>query len=481
MRYYELVESSAQNLSIGSLTHYRDRPKVFADLIRNKHEFNTVSGSKVVIDPKTANAVEKELTDLVTAKFSGNPIRSGSLQLKIISIDGTPTNQTNQIISSGQLLKDRDVSGKSGGRADKELAGKAIQPSAFFGMKQVDRPMAQAGVADVPDISTFVEAGAFKAGDLYTKIIKNQKLKDMHPNMANAIVNAAKEIQSGKPARVPPMLTSAELNAFRDYAGEYLGVLSLIKGGGVIQWAGGEGKSKAFYEHLDKMGSSELSSMVLYFHNDPNENLSDSLLVSESGKEMRVSSKGGSTGKGAAPSLDGLTIPNEVKEFKGSGGRNPFTSAIKFIETAQQSEGFIQPFALANLLSNKVLFDTPFNKFDLNLLSTAHKTKKITPEVQQYIDAFPTKDWKGTPLGKLRYAVIKRVMAAVNAGEALVNFKSAVLQILGYNFIQLNTKQIGGEYVTTANWPATISGKITLEDKGGAARTGAKLCFKIDA
>jgi hypothetical protein len=221
--------------------------------------------------------------------------------------------------------------------------------------------------------------------------------------------------------------------------------------------------------------------MTLYFHNDSNEKLSDSLLVADSGKEMRVSSKGGISGAGAAPSLDGLTIPNEVREYKGNGGRNPFKSAIIFIETAQKTEGFLQPFALANLLSNKILYDTPFEKFDLKALALAKKTKKMSPEVQQYVNAFPAKDWKGTPLGKLRYAVVKRVMGVVNAGEALINFKAAVLQILGYNFIQLNTKQIAGEYVTTANWPATITGSVTLEDKGGAARTGSKLCFKIQA
>jgi hypothetical protein len=479
MRIHELLhESSGRNLTIGSLTHYRDRPKVFADLIRKSHKFNTVSGSKVVIDPETADAVEQELQNLVDAKFAGNPIRSGSLQIKIIEIDGEETNQT---IPSGNLLKDKDVSGKSGGRAEKEQVGKSIQPSNFFGMKQIDRPKDQQDAKVDIDITTFVDAGAFKAGDLYNKIVNNPKLTNLRPHMADAIVTAANQIHSGNTARVPAMLSSAELSAFRDYAGEYLGVLALINGGDGVQWAGGEGKSKAFYEHLDKMGSTDLSSMVLYFHNDPTQTLSDSLLVSNSGKEMHISSKAGAQGHGSAPSLDGLTIPNEVRNFKGAGGRNPFKSAITFIDTAQKTEGFLQPFALANLLKNKVLFDSPFEKFNLDELRTSHKTKKISKQVQIYIDAFPSKDWKGTPLGKLRYSVIKRVMGAVNSGEALVNFKSAVLQILGYNFVQLNTKQIGGEYVTTVNWPATISGNITLEDKGGAARTGAKLSFKIQA
>ena len=474
-----LTESSGKFLSIGSLTHYETRPKVFADLIRQKHEFTTKNGQKVIIDPKVANSIEAKLTELVKQKFAGQPIQSGSLELPVIQIDGDPVKA---LISSGQLVKDAQVAGTGRGatNVEKEKVGSKIQPSALFPTRPIDkRPMSQADASELPDLSYLVDAGAFPAGSLYEKIVKNPMLKKVHSNLANAIVTAADEIQAGQKARLPVKLSTAENTAFRDYATEYLGLLSLIVGGSAIEWSGGESKSKAFYEHLEKMGSKDLADLTLYFPPGKANPLSDSTLVSPTGKEMHVSSKAGKSGKGAAPSLNSLSIPEDLKNFKSPSGKNPYTSAIKFIETAQNSSGFLQPFALANLLSNKMRVGHNFGKFDLDELQRCFKEKKLSPTVKQYIKVYPNKSSTGTPLGKLRYEVAKELMEVVNSGEALTNFKSAVLQILGYNFIQLHTKPVGGQFVTTANWPATISGKVTLENKYGAGSTGAKLSFMI--
>ena len=481
MRVIDIIlESSGKHLSIGSLTHYEARPKIFSDLVRNHHNFTTKDNKKVEVDPTQADEIENTLTAYVREKFAGNPIPSGSLQLRIVKVDGAPA-EPNTILPSGNLVKDTALAGDRGGaNREKEKVGTQMQPSKFFGMKPMDkRPQAQAAV--VPDLYNFIEAGAFRAGELHNKIVTNPKLEEMHPNLSNAIITAADEIQNGQKARVPAMLSTAENKAFRDYATEFLGMLALIIGGNAIQWAGGADKSKAFYEHLDKMGSKNLSDLTLYFPQDSANPLNDSTLVSESGKEFIVSSKAGPTGKGAAPSLDGLTIPDSLRSYKGPNGKNPFTSAIKFIETAQKSSGFLQPFALANLLSNKAMIgQTQFKKYNLEELEKSFKGKTITPVVQAYLDLFPSSpSLGGTPLGKLRYDVAKEVMSIVNNGAGLTNFKAAVLQILGYNFIQLNTKPAGGQFVTTVNWPATISGHVTLENKYGSGSTGGKLSFMI--
>lgn len=468
-----LIESSGKNLSLGSLTHYQNRPQIFAQLIRDQHEFTTRDNQKVVIDPATADNIEAILTKLVKQKFSGKPIASGSLDLKIIKRNGE---KANEVIPSGNLVKDAKLAGAGRGTSnvEKEKAGDKMQPKAFFGMKDVD-------YKNAPDLSHFVEAGAFKAGELYTKIVQNPMLKEMHDKLATAIVQSANEIKGGQKARLPAHLSTAENKAFRDYATEYLGLLALIVGGDVIEWAGGENKSKLFYEHLDKMGTKGLGDLTLYFPADKANPLTDSTLISQSGKEMRVSSKAGANGKGAAPSLDGLTVPENLKTFKGPGGKNPYTSAIKFIETAQNTSAFLQPFALSNLLKNKLTVGHTFGSFDLAELEYSHKHKKISPTVKEYIKQYPGKGLGGTPLGRLRYEVAKELMEVVNTGAALTNFKSAVLQILGYNFVQLNTKPIGGQFVTTVNWPATISGQVTLENKYGAGQTGGKLSFMIHA
>lgn len=476
MRVLDIItESSGKHLSLSSLTHYETRPKIFADLIRAGHNFTTKNNQKVVIDPNTAGSIETTLTNYVKQKFKGKAIPTGSLDLQIIEIDGKPVAEPT-VMKSGELVKDAQIAGAGRGASnvEKEKAGRQMQPSSFFGMKDVDYTTA-------PDLSQFIEAGAFKAGELYNKIVQNPMLKEMHDKLAAAIVQSANEIQAGQKARLPAHLSTAENRAFRDYATEHLGLLSLIVGGDAIEWAGGDDKSKMFYKHLEKMGSRNLSDLTLYFPGNPTKPLNDSTLISPTGKEMIVSSKAGAGGKGAAPSLDGLTIPDNLRNFKGMGGRNPYTAAIKFIETAQTTSAFLQPFALANLLSNKMTVGHTFGKFDLTELEKSYKDKIITPTVKEYIKKYPNKALGGTPLGKLRYGVAKELMEVVNSGTALTNFKSAVLQILGYNFIQLNTKPIGGQFVTTVNWPATISGRVTLENKYGAGQTGGKLSFMVHA
>jgi hypothetical protein len=316
--------------------------------------------------------------------------------------------------------------------------------------------------------------------------VDNPKLKTMNPIMAQAVVEAAEKINSRQRAQVPQGLSPAEMGAFRDYATEYLGLLALIKGGEVVEFA----KSEEFYKHLGKLGSKNLSNLLLYFPQDKANPLSDSQLITDDGKSFHISSKAGATGKGAAPSLDSLTIPDSLKSAKNASGKNPFKAAITFIETAQSTSSFLQPFALANLLMNKLpvmnglLAAQQIAKFDLGQLDLAKDSNRATELIKKYLTLLDHygprgRGTTGPPLGRLRYYVAKEVMEVINSGQVLTNFKSAVLEILGYNFIQLNTKPVGDQFVTTVNWPATVTGNVTLENKYGANQVGGKLSFMI--
>ena len=466
-----LIESSPKDLTITSLIYYDQRPQIFSDLIRSKHEFTKKDGSKIVLDPSQADQVYNILSAELEKKNKGKPTRTGSLPLK--TADGGS-------IPSGQLVKDTAIAGARGGASrEKEKAAASIQPSGFFGMKQVAKTGLPGAEGDVPDMAAYIEAGAFKAGDLYNKIVNNPKLSEMDPSMAQAVVTAAEEIKGGQPASVPN-LSKHEIAAFRDYATEYLGILALITGGEAVNFP----KSDAFYKHLEKMGSKDLSDLMLYFPKDTGNPLADSMaLVTNAGKAMMISSKGGSTGKGAAPSLDSLEIPKYLKQGRRA---TAYKETIDFIETAQKSSGFLQPFELANLLSADVMpiAGTFSEGFDLEKLNSAFKSKKLSPEVRDYLKLNKVyersgKMATGAPLGKLRYYVAAELMDAVNRKNALPNFQSAVLEILGYNFIQLNTKPTGGKFVTTANWPAKVDGRVTLENKYGAGSTSGKLSWKL--
>jgi hypothetical protein len=491
-----LFESSPKNLSFGSLTWYKDRPKIFADLVRGNHVFTASIKSmpdvtQVIVDPEKSDIDEWEqkLTKMAMDKLAGKKIPAGSIPL-VVRNAAIPDNEVEPTdwfkIDSGKLIKDTALAGgadsRGGTAAEKEKV--QIKPAQFFGTGDVDKNTLKnlAATGQTPDLSHFVEAGAFPASQLYTKIVSSSSLSSLSPQLADAIITAADQIQAGEKPTVPKNITTPEQKAFRDYATEYLGVLALINGGNAIEFS----DSEEFYKHLDKMGADSLNDLMLYFPKDSGNPLADSIaLTSQSGKSINISNKAGDTGAGAAPSMDSLVIPETLRGFKNKSGKNTLKSAINFITVAQETSGFLQPFALANLLINKLPTAQSIGKFDLDSLQNSFKNNKIDATTRTYLDLLkiydPANALTGTPLGKLRYAVAKEVISAVNNKTALVNFKAVVLEILGYNFVQLNTKATAGRYVTSVHWPAKLRGDVIMVNKYGAKNTGGKLSFSIKA
>jgi hypothetical protein len=489
-----LLESSPKNLSFGSLTWYEDRPKIFADLVRGGHAFTAVIKSmpdvtQVIVDPikSKINKWEKDLTAMAQQKLAGVKIPAGSVPL-VVRNAAIPANKVKPTdwfpIDSGKLIKDTALAGGAGSRggtaAEKEKV--QIKPAQFFGTGDVDKDTLKnlAATGETPDLSHFIEAGAFPAGQLYSKIKNNTNLSSLSPQLAGAIVTAADQINSGQKPKIPHGITTPEQKAFRDYATEYLGVLALITGGNAIVFP----DSKEFYNHLDKMGAASLNDLMLYFPKDSGNPLADSIaLTTQGGKSMNISNKAGDSGAGAAPSMDSLVIPDTLQGFKDKSGKNSLKSAINFIQVAQETSGFLQPFALANLLINKLPVAQSIGKFNLDALQTAFKSNKIDYETKKYLNLLnmydPDQTLTGPPLGKLRYAVAKEVISAVNNKTALLNFKAVVLEILGYNFVQLNTKATAGHYVTSVHWPAKLRGEVIMVNKYGAKNTGGKLSFAV--
>jgi hypothetical protein len=61
------------------------------------------------------------------------------------------------------------------------------------------------------------------------------------------------------------------------------------------------------------------------------------------------------------------------------------------------------------------------------------------------------------------------IIRAVNKGSAVPNLREALIESLGYNFIQLYTNVKGDRLVTEAFWPAKLNGNVKLRTKGSAA------------
>ena len=176
----------------------------------------------------------------------------------------------------------------------------------------------RAGVKDKEDLkvkpSHIFPDGRFSANKVFNAVIENSVLKST--DYGQMVIQIAKQIQLGQ---APDMsqIPKEFITGIRDYAGEYLGVLALLKG-----TANFPTRDK-WLEHLGVMS---LDDVELFFPKKSNNPLADSIGYfqnKETGNSILVSSKGA---KGAAPSIDGLKIPEELRSS------NSYQSVIQFIE-----------------------------------------------------------------------------------------------------------------------------------------------------
>jgi hypothetical protein len=71
------------------------------------------------------------------------------------------------------------------------------------------------------------------------------------------------------------------------------------------------------------------------------------------------------------------------------------------------------------------------------------------------------------------------MMRAVNTDRAVPELRAALIESLGYNFVQLYSNVKGGKLVTEAFWPAKISGQVKLKSKGSAGELKGKMSVEI--
>jgi hypothetical protein len=81
--------------------------------------------------------------------------------------------------------------------------------------------------------------------------------------------------------------------------------------------------------------------------------------------------------------------------------------------------------------------------------------------------------------GKAWYAVIADVMRSVNSDRAVPELRAALIESLGYNFIQLYTNVKDNKLVTEAFWPAKISGQVKLKTKSSAGEVKGRMSVEI--
>lgn len=418
------------------------RPELFLYKVQTQSPFTTKDGDRVVIAPTEVKRVQ----DWITSGPSGT--------ISLATIDG-------DMVKNTQLQKTLEF----GSKESETIKGKA---SDVFGSTDVE-------VQELDNqIDIILSAGGFPASEMYDKIIGSDQLAKLG-KLGDAIADMANQIIQGEMPYVPDNLSKAEQKAVELYASEYLGVLALIQG--IVPFK--QGNQDQFNEFI----GTDLANMIIYFPKNSNNPLADSFSIvnDNTGHALKISSK--AAGKGAAPSLASMKLPDDIAQ--------KYPAASEFLAMAQSPSytTFQQPFMLLEVL--------PLDSVPQSLQQYIGSMEDIAavaenswrtgePAPVEIMDEFnkalssKVQQSDATDGGKMWYAATKAIMDAVNKNNAIPDLRSALIESLGYNFVQLYTNLKNNQLITEAFWPAKIKGQVKLKTKGSAVDpTKGKLSVEI--
>lgn len=324
----------------------------------------------------------------------------------------------------------------------------------------------------------------FPAEQVFDEVIENAKLKEQE--IGQVIIRMAQEIRAGNDPEFKSIDDEFK-SAIRDYAGEYLGVLSLIKGTANFP------TRKEWLKHL---GVSSLDTIFINFPQQSNYALGDSLGSfenSETGNMILISSKGGKMG--APPSLNSLKVPENLANS------DQYRAEVDFIQTMQGASAVNQPF-----LGINKLFEYAPDAINETVKSVLPLTQEDMQQLESFMERTYTKnDWKqlpekfhplvklldktfsrfsetATPGGLIHYVITKDIMNAVNDRNALPGFEPMAREILQKNFIQIFARPKGSKLGFDILWPNVdmATGNIKLYSKASANDPKkAKMSFSV--
>lgn len=455
MRAFEFLKEAALT-SIDLFNPKYDRPTILMKKIKAGEPLTLVSGGTVTIDnsPKNLSAYQ-------------NALKQGQLP-KLID------KETQKKVPMGTILKTTEFAGH----------GVAVGQDATKVLNKTVLALKPANIQ--------ITDKMFNRKTLLDAIVGNNSLNQTEHG--KSVIEMAKELSQGQIPQYNPEFPKPLVASIQDDAGEYLGVLALLN-----QTALNFPTMKQFQEHL-KTG--DLGKLTVSFPTAMNAPLGDSFAVKgtirnpATGNRILISSKGK---KGAAPSLAGLAIPEDLKsnaEYKNE------VDFISMIQTTKPAD--YQPLKAANFINNiapEALPDwireyLPFSdeqmndiqKWKDNKIYQISNIKKYTRQMpswmrQMYKKVPPSSRvaTHASPGGYLLLKITGAIMEAVNKNKALPNFEPIAREILQRNFIQINAVANKGQMTFTVMWPNREmgTGTITLETKNTAAIPGSSLGFRV--
>lgn len=453
MRAFEfLVEASALNLK--KVTKHPGRAEKFIELIQKGHQFSSDLGP-VTLDPEQIPYLQS-----VLKKENVGVLRD----VKVSTIDG-------KTMPMGKLHFDQTAWGEFGKGGDTTAD---VKPGSTFKHGDVEK-----GKEVTADLA--MNLGAFPASELAQKIISSEHIKAQGP-IGQAVIEITQQIDSGQLPDVPTGLGKKAITSIQNDAFEYLGILELVRG--IANFP----NSEAFYEHL----GSDISEMLLLFPKAANNPLTDSYALQNANKNsIFISSKGGKKA-GAPSSIKTLKIPETVLQKD--------DATVSFLQTIQQTkEAWKQPFVAADFiktissgklgeLEQFVPFSQDLMGYMTSVLSTRNKgvpaTLEEIPEQHRAFFELVQKNSKDSkfPLFYNARNYVKDVVVgpAINDKNAIPGFNETMLEILGHNFIVLNTKITNNKFVTDVKWPSQMGGRITFQPKDPADKWDSSMTWKLN-
>lgn len=300
---------------------------------------------------------------------------------------------------------------------------------------------------------------------LFNEIKTNATLKDSEAG--RIVINMATQIQKSENPTLPLDTDEVIKKSIGTYAGEYLGVCALSKS--LTEFP----NKKDFDNWIGSMNTVQVT-----FPTASNAPLVDAVLVNtQTQHQMLIGAK---YEKGAAPSLAEFKIPDHVSK------NSKYKKAIDFIKIVQdkQINSFQLPFKLSNYMKNigADIFTSIQEWSDADITKLREYHEANTP-LLKYKTLWQGYGFRGesTDTAKLWYAIKDKVMKSVNVNEDIDEFNSAVLEILGHNYIQQHAYFKNNVLGFKTMWPNKISGKVQLETKGGATDPfkGGKLNIRV--
>lgn len=325
----------------------------------------------------------------------------------------------------------------------------------------------------------------FPAKQVFNEVINNPTLKKQE--IGTVIVDMAKQIQAGDDPQFKDIDPDFK-SAVRDYAGEYLGVLALIKGTANFP------TRKEWLKHL---GVNNIDGIFINFPQQSNFALGDSLGSfenAETGNMILISSKGGKMG--APPSLNSLKIPENLQNSE------RYAAEINFVQIMQSASTVMQPF-----LGINALFEAAPESVNETVRNVLPLSEQDMQELESFMDKqqYNKNDWQqlpekyhpivrlvdktfarfsetATPGGLIHYIMTRDIVNAVNERNAFPEFESMAREILQKNFIQIFARPKGATLGFDILWPNVelATGKVKLYSKASANDPKkAKMSFSV--